>query len=289
MRISKSRLIALLLVLALMTPSALGEILTLPMDFSAGMPLQEKYEQGKMEYEDPSIHVIRERVESEELYCTYYVAYITIANASQLRTESAYGFNSSMRVEASVMAKRTNAVLAINGDYYSNRKGYVLRQGTVYRDSVEKNRDLLLIDEDGDFNLVLAEEDPIHMDRTTINGKKVVNAFEFGPALIKDGEIVYKKESCPDNVKPHERARRAAICQLGPLEYMVVACSQYGLDMENFVSLIASLADVQQAYNLDGGNSVQMIFMGRKVNNTSDANVRPVPDIIYFASAYKPD
>ena len=70
---------------------------------------------------------------------------------------------------------------------------------------------------------------------------------------------------------------------------MVVACSQYGLDMENFVSLIASLRDVQQAYNLDGGNSVQMVFMGRKVNNTSDQNVRTIPDIIYFASAYKPD
>jgi len=289
MQFSVRRFLALLLTLSLITPCAFGEIVTLPMDFSAGMPLREKYEQGKMEYEDPSIHVIRERVESEELYCTYYVAYITIANPSQLRTESAYGFDSSMRVEASVMARRTNAVVAINGDYYSNRKGYVLRQGTVYRDFVEKNRDLLLIDEDGDFHLILSDQDPAHMDKTVIDGKKVVNAFEFGPALIKDGEICYNKENCPDNVKPHERARRSAICQLGPLEYMIVACSQYGLDMENFVKLIYSLGDVQQAYNLDGGNSVQMIFMGRKVNNTSDTNVRPVPDIIYFASAYDPD
>ena len=177
MRVFGIRFWALLVSLCLLMPAAMGEIVTLPMDFSAGMPLQEKYEQGKMEYQDPSIHVIRERVESEELYCTYYVAYITIANASQLRTESANGFKHSSRVEASVMARRTNAVLAINGDYYSNRNGYVLRQGTVYRDSVEKNRDLLLIDEDGNFNLVLASEDPIHMDKTVINGKKVVNAF----------------------------------------------------------------------------------------------------------------
>ena len=47
-------------------------------------------------------------------------------------------------------------------------------------------------------------------------------------------------------------------------------------------------------YTLDGGNSAQMIFLGRKKNNT-DSNPetskdkegeRPVTDIIYFASAW---
>ncbi len=112
-----TRLSSCLLAALLLFSAASAEILTLPIDLSGGMPLQEKYEQGKMEYHDPSISVTREWVVSpkDEFYCTYYVAYITIANATQLRTAPAGSFNSSQRVEASVIAKRVNAVLAING------------------------------------------------------------------------------------------------------------------------------------------------------------------------------
>ena len=49
--------------------------------------------------------------------------------------------------------------------------------------------------------------------------------------------------------------------------------------------------DVQQAYNLDGGISTQLLFLGRRINNTSrkEEDNRKLVDIVYFASAYKPD
>ncbi len=289
-RSSVKRAVSLAAALLLLFSAACADIIKLPIDLSGGMPLQEKYEQGKMEYDDPSIHVTREWVVSEEYYCTYYVAYISIADASQIRTAPASSFNSSQRVEASVIAKRVNAVVAINGDYYCNRDNvYVLRQGVLYHDSVTDHQDILLIDEDGDFHIILASEDAVHADKTTVDGKKVINAFDFGPALIKDGVVCYDKDNCQRNTKPHERAQRMAICQLGDLSYMVVCCARYGLDLENFISLIQSLGDVKQAYNLDGGNSCQLVFLGKKVNNTGAQNIRAVPDIIYFASAYQPD
>ena len=48
-----------------------------------------------------------------------------------------------------------------------------------------------------------------------------------------------------------------------------------------------SLADCRTVYTLDGGNSTQMIFLGTKINNVKNdgQNVRPITDIIYFASA----
>ena len=49
-------LAALMLLMPLM---ALGEIVELPIDFSPGMPVKERYEVGKMAYDDPSIHVER--------------------------------------------------------------------------------------------------------------------------------------------------------------------------------------------------------------------------------------
>ena len=49
--------------------------------------------------------------------------------------------------------------------------------------------------------------------------------------------------------------------------------------------------NVQQAYNLDGGISTQLLFLGRRINNTSRApeDNRKLVDIVYFASAYRPD
>ena len=39
----------------------------------------------------------------------------------------------------------------------------------------------------------------------------------------------------------------------------------------------------------DGGNSTQIAFLGRKINNSTDDSPRLLYDIIYFASAYKAD
>ncbi len=151
------------------------------------------------------------------------------------------------------------------------------------------NLDLLLIDEDGDFHIILANEHPEEMDKTQIDGKKVVNALCFGPALIKDGIRNPNLESAPTHCRPDEQHERMVLCQIGPLEYMVVACAHRGLTLPEMTDMIFSLEEnVQNAYNLDGGISTQMLFLGRKINNTS-GDSRPLVDIVYFASAYQPD
>ena len=153
-------------------------------------------------------------------------------------------------------------------------------------------QDLLLIDEDGDFHILLAEEHPENMDKTQINGKKVVNALCFGPALIKDGKRNTNLDSAPVHCDPNEYKERMTICQIGPLEYMVVACAHRGLTLSEMTDMILFLEpNVQQAYNLDGGISTQLLFLGRRINNTSISpdDIRKLADIVYFASAYQPD
>ena len=70
---------------------------------------------------------------------------------------------------------------------------------------------------------------------------------------------------------------------------MVVACAHRGLGLSEFTDLIFWLEpNVQQAYNLDGGISTQMLFLGQRINNTSSKDIRKLVDIVYFASAYQP-
>ena len=80
------------------------------------------------------------------------------------------------------------------------------------------------------------------------------------------------------------------IAQTGPLQYVVLCC-RWGLDLTTLRDLAMSLADCQTVYTLDGGNSTQLIFMGQKINNVKNNgdSVRPITDIIYFASAQGAD
>ena len=151
-------------------------------------------------------------------------------------------------------------------------------------------QDLLLIDEDGDFHIILAEEHPEEMDKTAVGGKRVNNAVCFGPALIRDGEIVADAGRAQPQSNPLSGEQRMAICQMGPLDYMVITVAHWGMTLEDFARFVASFEGVQQAYNLDGGNSCHLVFMGnwRNMINTTGQDYRPVPDIIYFASAYQP-
>lgn len=287
------------------------KIVELPIDFTGGMPLQEEYEQGKMTYDDPSIHVERMYADSKEFGCRYYVVDIKIANATQLRTESAgggeNGFASRTKVPVPVMAKRMNAVVAMNGDFYAEHPdALVLRQGVMFREISETYHDLLLIDEDGDFHVILSgnrdvEEGlgntfpstPLTTEMLTyVDGKRVINGFDFGPCIILNGEVV---EANPRSiVHPHKTqswnpAQRICLCQVGPLQYRIVAVARFGLSVQDFTQLVLSLGPVQTAYMFDGGLSAQIVFMNKKVNNTQDANPRNVCDSIYFASAYDPE
>ncbi len=289
-----AKLIGLLLILCLLPVSGLAEIVELPIDFSGGMPFQGKFTLDTWRYEDPSITVERGRIKNQDEGNTYGCAVnycrIKIASPTQLRTVSVRGFDQKHRAKVAVMARRTNAVVAIDGDFFGARADtYVLRQGILYRDKVAPNQDILLIDEDGDFHVVMAADDPASKDLTTVDGKKVINAFSFGPALIVDNVPVMLETSSPAMSSPYDRAQRMCIAQTGPLEYLVVCVRDYGLTLQQMVTLVDDLTDnVEVAYMMDGGESSQMVFMGYLINKP-DRNARDVTDIIYFASAWKPE
>jgi len=294
----KKTILCLMLVFSLLATSAGAEILKLPLDFEPAPKPQGEYPakrntEGYDHYEDPSITADYEMVISKEWQITYYKARVKIANASQLRTAAASTFDKKALAPTQTIARRMNAVVAINGDYYTGNAGrYVLRQGQVFRDSMAANQDILLIDEDGDFHIVMAEDHPEEMDKTTFNGKKIVNALCFGPALVKDGEVVADLNKAQKQSNPKSGEQRIAICQMGPLDYMVITVAHWGMTLEGFAKFVASFEGVQQAYNLDGGNSCHIVFMGNwrnKINTQGGQDYRAIPDIVYFASAYQPD
>lgn len=277
--------VVMLLMLVLGVTAVAETVPTLPIDFTGGKPVNQDNYISATEYEDPTLHVVIETGRKDN--CDYWVARVKIGHASQLRTAAAGGFENEHSMKGQYMAKRQNAVLAIDGDYFSYYPyGIVLRQGVLYRDKLRKERDVLAIDEAGDFHLFLVPdkgEVP-----AVYNGKQIINAFHFGPAMVINGEVGTLDASYW--LAPELKRQRMCIAQTGPLEYMALCCAgpqrgSEGMDLLQFAQLAKELGAVQ-AYNLDGGDSTIMVFNNEKVNDKENQNSRAISDIIYFASAW---
>lgn len=259
-------------------------IKTLPMDdFSGGTELLKSgYSTDRRVYQDESITVVtyQERVN----YTIYSVAEVTIADASQLRTAIAGTPSSPARSKMGSLAGRVNAVVAIDGDYYADRKGaYAVRQGQLLSDSFASDLDLLVIDYNGDFHCIFAQNKEEEIAR--LEGQ-IYQCLSFGPVLIRDGEKIDYPADYQfglDYLNP-----RAGIGQLGERKYLLVVASGR---LDNSMSITAAtLRDYMyekgcvQAYNVDGGASAEMVFDGKSYSPLTPSGERGLYDIIYFAS-----
>lgn len=260
----------------------------LPFDFSAGYPLDPAGFAADG-YSDDSIQLKLETIEQDDL--VYRVARITISDPSQLRTATAGKPTSSKVALISSMAEKYNAVLALNANYLSNdpvKTSFEYRMGEKIRNKPNRTKDLLIIDENGDFNLFIKSgKDEIKAFEDA--GHTIVNAFTFGPALIRNGELLALDGNYGYN--PHGREPRLAIGQTGPLNYLILLVEgrtqdSHGMTHEELANLMFDLG-CQQAFNLDGGNSATLVFNGGYYQTKSLSNERAQSDMIYFASAIK--
>lgn len=273
------------------TPLPEGTVTALPVDLSSGFGPRSTGYLSDLCYEDPSIRVQIEEYQVKTTRCI--VARVKIADPSQLRTAPAYDFKRDQEAAVVDIANRVKAVTAINGDYYSywrqNQGGYLVRQGTMYLNKAIKNRDVLLIDDQGNFTIV--QEGNQEKIEAATTGMMVVNSFNFGPGLIVDGVKLDTSYTAKFNLSA-ESHQRSAIGQIkrGEMEYILAVCEGMwtspgmGLTLNEWVDFLYLLG-VENAYNLDGGNSTALIFGGEKLNEPGNPYHRKLSDIIYFASA----
>ncbi|MBQ7454933.1 MAG: phosphodiester glycosidase family protein [Clostridia bacterium] len=310
-------LLALLLVLVPSPVSnydAFAEVIELGLT-DVGLPVNWANYTSDTHYEDPSLTV--DIYTGGRIYDTNYMyAIVKIANGTQIRTAVAGDrISGTYKAIGSTIASAKNAVFAVNGDYFKEYShGYLVRQGTRYRNSPRKKWDMLIIDQYGDLHVLLEPTDEKvqawideHPDLT------IVNSFNFGPAMLVDGEQTretfnnVKINLNTDDIGTYKQAQRMCICQLAPLTYLFVTSegpedkNSVGLTMDQFLDCIREIDagleeyDVQIAYNLDGGSSSTMVFKApgenalKKINAPTNPKVRYLCDIIYFASAWQPE
>lgn len=242
-------------------------------------------------YEDESISVRRETMRYNNV--DFIVVWASLKSPTQLRTVCAGPPNANQTALPTRMAKARNAVFAMNGEFYVQRTRdvFIYRQGEMYRNEPDPMKDILIIDENADFHLLTSEDKQAEINAFLADGHTIINAFSFGPALVKDGEMCTIREDY--YFDGNARLSRMAIGQAGPLSYVFVRCIGKKLDsrgcnhqeMAEFMSTLG----IQSAYNLDGGMSSVMIMNGRYIDDNTHETERAQSDIIYVVSAVNPD
>lgn len=234
------------------------------------------------DYQDENISITLTEYEQNDT--RIYVADVVLSSAYYLKTafaDDTYGKNVTATTSSIALAK--GAILAINGDYYGvQEKGYVIRNGVVYRNTA-KGAEVLCIFADGTMDVVSDRD----YTAEELVERGVWQAFSFGPALIENGAI---------SVGVNEEVGRAMASNprtaigLIDMNHFVFVVSDGRTDESKGLSLY-ELADFMQslgvktAYNLDGGGSSTMVFDGQLVNNpTSGGSIkeRGVSDIVYI-------
>ena len=272
----------------LLTGCALAEEFSLPIDFSGGYkPDPNGYTENS--YEDASLSIKMEVRAIDGV--RYDIAWIKVASPTQLRTAIAGEPNQVVAEKPGRMARRVNAVLAINGDFYTQRQdGLIYRQGQAFRYILNPEKDVLVIDDLGDLHVFLGNENQTSELLSFLqSGRTIINAFTFGPAIVKDGVALPMPATYQTRFDSAIRAPRTVIAQIGPLEYVFVEAEgrvkhSKGVTTDQMGEFMVTLG-VQTAYCLDGGNSAIMLFNGRYFDANYAESEREQSDIIYVCSA----
>ncbi len=216
---------------------------------------------------------------------------VKLTDVTQFRTALASPYPSKQTDRVESMARKNNAVLAINGDFFNyHDSGVEYRNGRKMRFNASNLRELLIIDEAGDFHYLQPTSQKA-WDAYTEAGGTALHTYWFGPNLIKEDGTPMTVFTDKENNGPWMKSQRMVIGQVGPLEYLILCCEgPESADYEGQGFTLAQMAQVcveyglTNAYNLDGGSSTTVTLNGVKINSPSNPKRREVGDCIYFAT-----
>lgn len=235
------------------------------------------------------IHIKKVQTGSGKEKVTYFVADIQLQDAASLRSAFAKDkFGRNIVETTSKIASDNQAILAINGDYYGFRSdGLLIRNGTLYREVPARTAAALY--KDG----TMSSFDEKEIKSAALLTDGVLHTLSFGPVLVKDGKVIDNFARVMVDTNFGNRSIQGANPRTGigmisanHFVFVVVdgrmANYSKGMTLSEFARTFADLGCVE-AYNLDGGGSSTMYFLGRVVNNPlGKQEERGISDILYI-------
>lgn len=208
-----------------------------------------------------------------------------------------------VRVDATETAKKHNVVFAMNTDYYTYRvavnnnrhTGVVIRDGRILYDdpytekqvtnSMFPNLDMLAFMPDGSLKVYHSWEKTAQ----EFIDEGVQTVYSFGPYLLLDGKVSERAYANNENKNP-----RCAIGMVEPGHYVAIMCEgrlkrSAGVTI-SYLAKMMRAKGCQVAFNMDGGQTAVMVFMGKQLNQIGaydggKTNSRPTSEVLGFGTS----
>ena len=187
------------------------------------------------------------------------------------------------------MARKVNAVVGTSADHYRGRRaGVLVYDGKVQRVDNLGRIDVCYIDTNGDFHFTYRGEIADKEEaQKFVDEHDISFSISFGPILVDDGKQCEPPSYTLGEV--NDNYARAALCQMGPLHYVVAVANSegknyYSPDIHEFAATLETFG-CEKAYALDGGNTGSIVMNGKLINQTTFGYERMQGDILYFCTA----
>ena len=208
-----------------------------------------------------------------------------------------------VRVDATETAKKHNVVFAMNTDYYTYRvavnnnrhTGIVIRDGRILYDdpytekqvtnSMFPNLDMLAFMPDGSLKVYHSWEKTAQ----EFIDEGVQTVYSVGPYLLLDGKVSERAYANNENKNP-----RCAIGMVEPGHYVAIMCEgrlkrSAGVTI-SYLAKMMRAKGCQVAFNMDGGQTAVMVFMGKQLNQIGaydggKTNSRPTSEVLGFGTS----
>jgi len=255
---------------------------------------------GHWEYRTDTLSIIIDRyVVTEPKLNRYYIAHIRMRGEDAFRTvQAAENRNGMGSVKPWILSRESKAVLMITGDNIiqsdATYKGILIRDGIVFQNRKAVGSMAMY----PDMTMRLVAANTLSADDLLQDG--VRDVFSFGPVLVSDGQI---NEEAAQHRLSRRNNPRTGLGMVEPGHFVAIVVdgrqpdSSVGMLLDEFAQLFVD-EGCEVAYNLDGGVSACMLFMGEQLNchgnkrvgTYEDTYQRRIPDgLIWGYSDQVPD
>lgn len=251
-------------------------------------------EEGLWLYIDEALRIEIHRMADNRIPLVWFESYVSCQGEAALETyQAGSGRSESHFKMPDQLAREAGFIFATSDDFYGYRVLNQYKLGTLIRDGVILSdqqspysdqrfpaMDILAVYPDGSLKTYFS-------DGTTAQAlveEGVETAFCFGPVLVREGKIDprVEKGGIYADLEP-----RHAIGMIAPRRYVFLTAlgrrsDSQGTGLRWMARKLQALG-AEEAFNLDGGNSLSLVFMGEIINRApGNTNNRPITSLIGF-------
>jgi len=256
-----------------------------------GVQYAEKFTTGEVEQTEDSyrsenvcVEITTVTAGTESRPIVYYVADIYIKDISSFHSAVAYDYEeqnegSRKNVMSTLqLSQIVNAVVAISGDNFAYHQGVAVRDGVEWDNRLPVYGDVCVLYYDGTI-----ETYPQSIKRDAVDEIYARNPYQiwtFGPRLLVDGQV-------PTSFANPKANPLSALGYYEPGHYCFVLVDgrqkgySWGMTYSDLAQVFFDLG-CKEAFNLDGGDTAVMTYVGEWRNQPQDDSPRDTSDILYI-------